>query len=249
MSSEVMTQKNNSNVLLRLWRGDIALWKTYWLYGGLGGIIISVLAPLLTYILASNASLMSRFDLLVIYFLFFALVLIYTLIVSVGSWRSSSKYAILYPKRRGYAIFAKIAVVFGILSTAGELAEIALDKSDPITSLSTATSTDEKMQYQAVASGLNADLSKMLDAETRLNKIDLDSAGYIYHLTITKESDSRDKEQLLNSIKPQVVSHLCKNSDTSEMLNSGVSFTYIYSDAGAQPIGKITVTKPDCDPQ
>jgi len=123
---------------------------------------------------------------------------------------------------------------------------MASNDTNSISALPKATSPDEQMQ--ALISGLNADLPKMIDPVTRLNKIDLKSNGYIYYETITKKLDNKEKDISLKHLKPVIASGLCKNIDTLEIINSGLNYTYIYSDLEAQPIGEITVTKLDCAP-
>jgi hypothetical protein len=62
MSSEETAKTNNSNLFLKLWRGEIPLWQSYWIYGALVGVALRLLSPWLTYILVSNANSMSKFD-------------------------------------------------------------------------------------------------------------------------------------------------------------------------------------------
>lgn len=177
-----------------------------------------------------------------------AIVTTYAIVISVGIWRSATKYAVLYPNRNGYATLAKICVVLGALSIPAAYVQMASNDTNSISALPKATSPAEQMQYQALISGLNADLPKMIDPVTRLNKIDLKSNGYIYYETITKEIDNKEKDILLKHLKPVIASGLCKNIDTLKVLTSGLNYTYIYSDLEAQPIGEITVTKLDCAP-
>lgn len=224
------------------------LGKSYWIYGVLVGTILRFVSPLLTYILASNAKIMSEFDIILISYSFYALMVIYSFIVLVGIWRSSNKYAALNPKQH-YSALAKAAVILGAFSLVAVFGNLASNEKNSISSLSEATSPDEKMQYQAIISGLNTGLPKMIDQITRLDKIDLQSSGYIYYDTIIKELDDNQKEHLLNSVKPIIASGLCKSADTLNSLNNGLSYTYIYSDSKAQPLGKITITKSDCAPE
>ncbi len=38
----------------KIWRGEVALWKVYWLWGGIGTAILSFLSIGVTYLLAAN---------------------------------------------------------------------------------------------------------------------------------------------------------------------------------------------------
>jgi len=144
---------------------------------------------------------------------------------------------------------AKVGVVLGALSFIGAFAKMASNETGSVASLSEATSPDEQMQYKAIISGLNADLPKMIDSITRLEKIDVKRGSYIYYETLTKEFDDKQKGQLLTNLQPIIASGLCKNTDTLSSLNSGLSYTYIYSDSKAQPIGQLTITKSACAPK
>jgi hypothetical protein len=45
MSSEETAKTNNSNLFLKLWRGEIPLWQSYWIYGALVGVALRLLSP------------------------------------------------------------------------------------------------------------------------------------------------------------------------------------------------------------
>jgi hypothetical protein len=190
---------------------------------------------------------MSKFDTSVIWYAWSAIIITYGVVVLVGIWRSANKYAVLNPKN-SYATSAKVGVVLGALSIIAAFGRIAANEADTVASLSEATSADERMQYQALISGINADLPKMVDSITRLNKIDVKRTGYIYYETLIKEFDDKQKGQLLNNLKPILASGLCKNTDTLSSLNGGLSYTYIYSDSKEQPFGQLTITKSACAP-
>jgi hypothetical protein len=88
----------------------------------------------------------------------------------------------------------------------------------------------------------------MIDAITRLDKIDIGSDGYIYHETLIKELDKKQTDRVLNDLRKSLPSSLCGNAETLKSLNAGLSYRYIYSDSKAQLIGQLTITKSACAP-
>ena len=234
---------SKSNIFLRLWRGELPLWQSYWIYGALGGLVLRFISPAITYFLVANSKSLSLFDIRAITYIWFAAVTFYTVVVLVGIWRSADNYRALHDGKTGYATLAKIGVVLGGLSLLGALAQFA-SNDDQISTLSKGTTPDEQMQYQAVISGLNADLPKMVDSITRLNKIDIQNGSFVYYETILKQFD--DKAAALARIKLTIAAGLCKDADTVKSLNSGANYIYIYSDSKGLPIGQLTISKSDC---
>jgi hypothetical protein len=134
---------------LKLWSGEIPLWKSYWIYGVVVGAILRLLSPLLTYLLVSHTYMMSAFDISMITYTWTAILATYAIVISVGIWRSATKYAVSYPNRNGYATLGKICVVLGALSVPAAYVQMASNDTNSISALPKATSPDEQMQYQA----------------------------------------------------------------------------------------------------
>ena len=103
-------------LILRLWNGDVSLAKTYWLYGVLGGVIFRLLSPWLTYLLASNVDNLSRFDEAIIRYAWSALLIFYSVLISIAIWRSATKSIKRNPKSSAWAYLAKVSVIFGVIA-------------------------------------------------------------------------------------------------------------------------------------
>ena len=107
---------------------------------------------------------------------------------------------------------------------------------------------DERMQHEAMLSGLNAryneGLPKMIDAATRLNKMELSDKGWSYFETITVPVDN--PSEFLKRVKPSIMEGLCKEAKTLDGLKSGLSFRYVYADADGNKLGNVEITKSDC---
>ena len=105
-------------MIVRVWQGKLALWKTFWLFGA-GGWILIGLSPAI--------SMLARFGYLGLFsgylglisgivFLLFALVLLhyYLIWVSVGIWRAAE----IYQGNPVWAVLAKLTVAVGTLIVA-----------------------------------------------------------------------------------------------------------------------------------
>ena len=89
-------------MIARLWRGDIALWKTFWLFGAVGGLILGL--PVFGAMLAltdvpDDATALQFVSAL-------GFLLVYLIWVSVGIWRAAGNYR----GDRAWAVGAKLAV-------------------------------------------------------------------------------------------------------------------------------------------
>jgi len=89
-----------------LWRGEVALVRTYWLFTILGGIILVL--PFLVLLMALTEP---PEDSVARWFLaYLAVILLYGVWVLVGTWRSASNYQ----GNSNWALLAKICVVVEI---------------------------------------------------------------------------------------------------------------------------------------
>ena len=89
-------------MIVRLWRGDIDLRKTFWLFGVGGGLLLGL--PLF-------AAMMALTDVpddatATVFVSALGLLLIYVIWVFVGIWRASDKYL----GSRSWAVLAKVVV-------------------------------------------------------------------------------------------------------------------------------------------
>jgi hypothetical protein len=93
-------------MITRLWRGEVALWKTFWLFGAGGGIILGL--PIFATMLALTDVPDDRTATVILAAL--GILLIYLVWVSVGIWRAAGRY----PGDPAWAVLAKLAVGFEV---------------------------------------------------------------------------------------------------------------------------------------
>ena len=90
----------NSNLFVAFWNGDVSLVKSYWLIGVLLTIGVVLVATFLVIAVGLPYEAM------------FGIYIPWVIYITVGIWRSADKYK----GAKFWEIFAKVAVVFGIVS-------------------------------------------------------------------------------------------------------------------------------------
>jgi hypothetical protein len=87
----------------------------------------------------------------------------------------------------------------------------------------------------------NADLPKMLDADTRLDRLSGSSEGVVYHLTVMREADFA---HILPRLEAQTRTTYCERMDG--VVNDGFSAEWRYSTQDGQPLGSVKHQPSDC---
>lgn len=96
-----------SSVLVKLFKGDIPLWQTFWLFG----VAFSLIYRFLAVAIISNQHVIAGNGFAFFIMLFGCLGIAYQIFIWIAIWNSASKY-------RGntlWAILAKVAVAVSIL--------------------------------------------------------------------------------------------------------------------------------------
>jgi hypothetical protein len=85
-------------------KGDLGLAKTYWLFGVVGSLVISLISRLFISIGSEPI-------------IFIIIILAYSAVLWIAIWNSATKYE----GEKIWAILAKIVVVLGVLRTLSDL--------------------------------------------------------------------------------------------------------------------------------
>jgi len=234
----------SGNFIGRLWNGDVPLWKTYWIFFVAAALAIRFATLGVTYLAFANWNRLGETGVNLAVQSWYGLIIAYIIFISVSTWRSASNYAVLQPRRSLRASLAKAMVVLGALSAAANIVDIVVAYNMLPATMPSAP--DEQVQYQVMMAGINADLPKMLDSITRLDKVDFDRAGFVYYESILKKLD--DVDGTLKRLKLSTAKASCSDKYYSELLKKGSKFRFIYSDSNRQPLGQFEVTKADCSP-
>jgi hypothetical protein len=104
------------DLIKSLWRGDVPLVKTYWLYGFFGWNLLGAALAVLEQSFPSPLPLSGAFILLLVSF--FALA--YWVLTIVAIWRSASKYK----GNSLWALLARLAVVIGVFVALAVMVEV-----------------------------------------------------------------------------------------------------------------------------
>jgi len=110
------------DLIKSLWRGDISLAKTFWLFGFCVNLLFSAG---INYFLILNKQALSTSAGYISLWLLIILSLIYAPFIYISIWRSANKYQGL----QRYAIGAKILVIIGWGRYIMEVLSIFVDKS------------------------------------------------------------------------------------------------------------------------
>ncbi len=102
---EINTRTNAVNYLIRLFRGDIPLHVTFWIYGFLIGHFLS-------FLFESLPKIDNQYSWF-IYSVFLILLVTYNIFILVAIWRSANKYQ----GKKNWGEAAKLYVVFSIFVT------------------------------------------------------------------------------------------------------------------------------------
>ena len=87
----------------------------------------------------------------------------------------------------------------------------------------------------------------MVDAETRLDKIDLNDDGFVYYYRLPEQDGAALPPDWQRELTRRVQKGLCNSPETRSLLDGNLNYTYHYADKGGAEIFTLTVRKGDCD--
>lgn len=209
------------NLVVRLFKGDVSLPITYWVFGVLiYGVVLGALLNIVELIYPytdDSGALLAR--------TFYWLVIACTIFMFIAIWRSAGKY-------RGNAIWkwlARIMVVVGVVFFGA----------NQQTSTDYALLEDLRLMKQK--------LPTMLDKHTRLNQVFMSSGDiYHYYTLVNWSAKTLDIQRFTTVMNARHKTFACKEEDTRSLLNEGRTFVHIYRDRHNKPVSLITVTSADC---
>lgn len=181
-----------NNIVARHWRGELPLWMSYWVFGFVGNILITLVPALSIAIFRADSGFYPPA-------IFWALTTTWGGILGiltwqvVGTWRSAAHYTaarIAKGRSTAWATLAQVALVLGLLGVVGsfirtglpQIAEtyrIAFEGDPDIPSYSIRLMRDgtEAEIVGGFKYGLTDDLEKVLKAARRTKVVHLDSIG------------------------------------------------------------------------
>lgn len=224
------------NYIKKLWRGEVTLWKIYWLWGSLGNVLFRIFAVGITYLTYANARSLSPFDIAAIHYVLAAVWVAYNVLILSGIWRSAANYEIKHqnePKKH-FARLAKVGVLLSVLALAAGTLKSFQD--EPLSS----SDPEQKLHIAAMLSGLNKDLPKQVDSATRLDRIDYKDDAISYYYTITQAYPDRDR--LRSDISALVRKNACAASDAVDLISQGYAYRFIYNDVDGRFLVEVNIS-------
>lgn len=221
--------RTRQNLPVRLFRGDVSLPVTYWVFSVLiGGVFLGIVLGVIEFNYAKIA--MTEYGpWLVQAFYWFAIA--YTVFMFIAIWRSAGKY-------RGWALWkwlARIVVLLGVLFLIANFI-IGLEQG-----------SDSDMALREEIRLMNQSLPTMVDDVTRLDHVLLKDRTMYYNYTlITKSAGTTDIQRFKTIMAAQLKISTCEESGTRAFLNEEGTLVYMYRDKKGGPVAKISVTKSDC---
>jgi len=215
--------RNSSPYILRLWRGDIGLGTTFWIWGFLVFLAFRGINAL------ADRNLVALVPYMNWYYAFSAFSLAYGIFIWIAIWRSANNS----PRSTGPGL-AKLWVVLAVFSTVG---------SYHLTYLSPTLSTYSQCDISALADQLSLGLPTRMDEITVLDSITASDRTLTYTYTI--ESQAND-ELDQNMLKSNVTEKACAESDIAELVESDVSLNFVYSDSRGNRITSVQVNEWIC---
>ncbi|KTC83356.1 hypothetical protein [Legionella cincinnatiensis] len=222
--------------LKKLWKGELSLVLTFWVFG----VVISLILRLLFYYINQNYIWFTiKFGSYPLYFLY-GVSLIYSLFIWVAIWRSSNKYK----GSQFWAAVAKLMVILGALHT-------FVDYKTGILSRLLSQENNLRQQLRDEVNNLNKGLPTKLDENTELYKITLDknSISYYFRLVNLNTNQSSYLKNTLNNANKtattNIINSVCNNNDITKLFEQDIDLYYHYENEGIE-IFNIHITKNDC---
>lgn len=213
--------------LRSLWRGNISLYKTYWYFSFLPNLVFTFAFAIINsnylFISISTFGNFSIYLLLITY-------LIYKPFILVALWRSSERYT-------GFVLWralAKLVVIFGLLST--------------ILIIGNLWNSYKNKNLDSEILLLNKSMPTMLDEQTQILKITIESNKIIYHLRLINYNSSQfNKKLFFDQVAPLIKQRVCSMKEWKELLLSKKMFVnFSYEGKDKRNIEDIIVDPSQC---
>lgn len=211
-------------LIKKIWNGKLPLFKVYWIYGVLGGLIIRL-------IVEGSYNLISLQYLSVFSYTLITLVLAYQLLLSVGIWRSASAYQ----GSKDWAVLAKIVAVVGLIMAVSLLVNTFKG------TIESASELKESVEL------INKTLPSKIDEDTRAERVDSENNSFNMHYTLVNYTNSKELADLVVvRLKDKLTNNACADEQLRALLNIGIPVNYIYSDKLGAEITRVVVDKTKC---
>jgi hypothetical protein len=228
-TTEHQLPEKRAAFVTRLFRGDISLPITYWVFGVLiGNVAFQIILKVIEFRYIDIAtSQVGSWAVMAFYWLAIG----YGIFMLIAVWRSAGNF-------KGKAVWAglaRIAVVLGTLVLIGNL----------IIGLKQGSDTDLALSEEIKM--INKSLPSLIDNDTRVDHVSIQGKDVYYNYTLVNWlAADLDISRFISVMTPKVKTGQCANDETRPLLNAGRKLVYMYRDKASKPVAKIVVEKSDC---
>ena len=224
---ENVISKPKKNFILKLFRGDISLPITYWVFGVLIG---NFFFRAINLIIENNYAEISISESgLTMVQAFFYFTIGYSVFILIATWRSATNYT----KNSFWASAAKVSVVLGLLLLSKTLLDTYNIRNDYLAGINLEIVVMKKS------------LPVMTDEATRFDDVYLNEKEITYKYTlIDAVKEDIDEKYFIDHMR-NIILESCADLDKG-FLEFGGSYSFSYYDMNEILIGDITLNKNDC---
>ena len=219
--------RRRRNYLVRLWRGELSLPTTYWLWGILASIPVTAVATAL--ISAAEESDASGKVALALSGL--AVLLAWMAFIYPSIWRSATRYSATHPGKRWGGV-VKVVLCLGALSTMAQIGQ-SLTADAPTASI------------DAAVARANADTPKMVEDHVRLDRFERVDRSIVAQYTVLGDTQKPSEDALLK-LTDSVRADVCANAEARKVLASVDHMERRYFNEQHQPLMTISIAEQSC---
>ncbi|MDH5218271.1 MAG: hypothetical protein OEX19_11270 [Gammaproteobacteria bacterium] len=215
---------SNSNYLLRLYKGEIPLVVTYWIFGVLGNIIFIII---LEAFLKPNMVLIVTYKYgIYLYKCYAWVVFVYFVFIAVCIWRSSNRYS----GEKLWPILAKLIVISNLIT----MAYVLIPKDSE-------TALKRKLEIA------NESLPAMISERTRIDRVYLLGSNIYYDYTLVQELRKNiDIAYFKKETKKSLVIKNCGNEIIFNSMEKDKVYVFVYHDKTGNQFAKVDISVNDC---
>tara|TARA_B110000037_G_scaffold202380_1_gene244490 strand:+ start:1412 stop:2107 length:696 start_codon:yes stop_codon:yes gene_type:complete len=216
--------------IARLFRGDVRLVITYWVFGSL----ITALINAAYILIETNYFKVVTSEGLFLLLQFFSwFTIAYVIFIYIAIWRSAGKYQ----GRAVWPMLAKMAVIIGSLVTVANILQA--------TDTDTDTDTDTAIRNEIDMA--NKSMPTKIDDDTLITSMALNDGDIHYNYTLVNwEVGELDMDAFRTTMASQIKNNACDTPETRELLDEHRKLVYSYRDKNGNPITQIIISEEDC---
>lgn len=228
-TTESQPMEKKAGFIARLFRGDVSLPITYWVFGVLiGSVAFQIILKIIEFnYLEITTSQTGAWSVMAFYWVAIG----YSIFMLIAIWRSAGKH-------QGREIWAGLARAVVVLGTLALIVNF-------IVGLKQGSDTDLALSEEIKM--INKSLPSMIDNDTRLDHVSIQDKDVHYNYTLVNWlAADLDVTRFTSVMTPKLKTVMCANEETRPLLNEGRKLVYMYRDKSSRPVAKIVVEKSDC---